>query len=174
MSFRFLQAFGFAAILLSQAAYADTRADATTNTRIGIVDLARVMRESQPAQRTEQRLKNEFSARDADLQRMGKDVIALKTELENKNISINEIDRRKKEQALDELGREFERKRRVLVSDINIRRNEELKSVYSVVNRAIRKLAESERYDLIIHDAVYYNKSVDLTDKAIKALATEK
>ena len=38
-------------------------------------------------------------------------------------------------------------------------------------NRAIKAIAESEKYDIIFQEAVYASPRIDITDKVIKALA---
>jgi len=37
----------------------------------------------------------------------------------------------------------------------------------------IRKMAEAEKYDLILQDAVYRSPRIDVTDKVLKALGAE-
>ena len=37
-------------------------------------------------------------------------------------------------------------------------------------NRAIRAIADQEKYDIIFQDAVYANPRIDLTDRVIKTL----
>ena len=37
-------------------------------------------------------------------------------------------------------------------------------------NRVVRQVAEQEKYDLILQEAVYINPKHDITDKVIKAL----
>ena len=58
--------------------------------------------------------------------------------------------------------------------DLNLRRNEELSSLFERANKVIRQIAESEKYDLIIQEAVYRSSRIDITDKVLKALLTEK
>jgi outer membrane protein len=41
------------------------------------------------------------------------------------------------------------------------------------INKVIRKMAEAEKYDLILQDAVYRSPRIDVTDKVLKALAAE-
>jgi outer membrane protein len=42
--------------------------------------------------------------------------------------------------------------------------------VVEQANRVIRQIADKEKYDLIVQDAVYFSPSIDITDKVIKAL----
>jgi outer membrane protein len=69
-----------------------------------------------------------------------------------------------------EQDREFQRKRREFQEDLNSRKNEELQSVIERANRVVKALAEAEKYDLIIQEAVYVNPKHDITDKVIKSL----
>jgi outer membrane protein len=36
--------------------------------------------------------------------------------------------------------------------------------------RIVRQIAEQEKYDLIVQDAVYFSARVDITDKVLRAL----
>ena len=83
---------------------------------------------------------------------------------------MSETQRRTKERELGDMDRDFQRRRREFQEDLNQRRNEELAQVLEQANRAIRAIAEQEKYDIIFQDAVYANPRIDLTDKVIKAL----
>ncbi len=37
-------------------------------------------------------------------------------------------------------------------------------------NRIIRQIAEQEKYDLIVQEAVYFNPRIDITERVLKAL----
>ena len=69
-----------------------------------------------------------------------------------------------------EQNRDFQRKKREFDEDLNGRRNEELQSVYEKATKAIKQLAETEKYDLVVQEAVYFNPKIDITDKVIKIL----
>ena len=66
--------------------------------------------------------------------------------------------------------REFQRRRREFQEDLNQRKNEELASVVERANKAIKQIFETEKYDLILQEAVFAGPKVDITDKVIKAL----
>ena len=38
-------------------------------------------------------------------------------------------------------------------------------------NKVIQQIAEAEKYDLILQEAVYRSPRIDITDKVLKALA---
>jgi outer membrane protein len=46
--------------------------------------------------------------------------------------------------------------------------------VLEQANKAIQSIAESEKFDLILQEAVYRNPKIDITDRVIKYLADNK
>ena len=67
-----------------------------------------------------------------------------------------------------------ERRRRALADDIAARRDEALKQFVDRANLAIRRIAEAEKFDLVVADATYVAPRIDITDKVIKALDSGK
>ena len=147
---------------------------ATAETKIGFVNSDRVMREAGPAVRAQQRLEKEFEKRDQEMQRIAKDLQAMQEDLERNGVTMAEADRRNKERAFNDLNRDFQRKQREFREDLNQRRNEELASVLDKANRAVKQIAEAEKYDIILQEAVYASPRIDITDKVVKALSEAK
>ena len=85
-----------------------------------------------------------------------------------------DADRRNKERELDNLNVNLQRLQREFREDLNLRKNEELVIVLGLANKAIQQIAESEKYDLVLQEAVYRNPKIDITDRVIKFLANEK
>lgn len=56
----------------------------------------------------------------------------------------------RKRKILNELTREFQRKQREFREDLNSRQNEENAAIIEKANKAIKQLAESEKYDLMV------------------------
>lgn len=141
--------------------------------KVGVVDTERIMRESAPADRVKKKIEKEFAGRDQDLQKLAKQAKDMQTSLEKDGVTMSDSDRQAKERDLAALTRELQRKDRELREDFNRRRNEELSGMLEQINKVIRKMAEAEKYDLILQDAVYRSPRVDITDKVLKALAAE-
>jgi len=102
---------------------------------------------------------------------MAAKVRKMQEDLEKNSVTMNESERRNKQRELGELNLDFQRKQREFREDLNQRRNEELAAVLEQANRAIKAIAESEKYDIIFQEAVYASPRIDITDKVIKALA---
>jgi outer membrane protein len=139
--------------------------------RIAYIDNDRLMRESAPALRAQKKIEAEFSKREQELQRMAKQLKDIQDLLDKPNSSISDADRRNKERDFADINREFQRKQREFREDLNQRRNEELASVLERANKVIIQIAEADKLDLILQEAVYHSPRIDITDKVIKALA---
>lgn len=142
--------------------------------KVGYVNTQRIFRDAPAAQKAAKKLESEFSKRDQDLQRMAKQLQAMQENLEKNSVTMTEADRRTKEREFGELSREFQRKQREFREDLNLRQNEENTAVIEKANKAIKQIAESEKYDLILQDVVWVSPRLDITDRVIKALAEGK
>ncbi len=138
--------------------------------KIGIVNLDRIVREAAPAKAAQTKLEQEFSKREKELNDLGNQIKAGSDRLEREAPTLSESQRTARQKQLVDQDREFQRKRRELQEDLNTRKNEELQLLIERANRAVKALAENEKFDLIIQEAVYINPKHDITDKVIRQL----
>ncbi len=143
------------------------------DTRIGIVDTERVLRESEQAIRAEKKIEKEFSVRDQEIKKLAKQIKELQESLEKESGKLSDSTRRTKERELANLNLQLQTQQREFREDLNLRKNEELAQVLARADKAIKAIAESEEYDIILQEAVYRNPKVDITDKVLKYLADE-
>ncbi|MDO8927096.1 MAG: OmpH family outer membrane protein [Sideroxyarcus sp.] len=141
--------------------------------RIGVVDTERILRESDQAVRAEKRIEREFEARDQEIKKLTKQSRELQTSLEKDGSTMSDTVRRGKERELANLNLSLQTMQREFREDLNLRKNEELAVVLARADKAIREIAESEGYDVILQEAVYRNPKVDITDKVLKYLSAE-
>lgn len=139
--------------------------------KIGFVNTERVFREAAPAKRAQQVLEREFSARNVELSKVEKQGRDLQQELERENVTMTDATRREKERQLADISRNFQRLQREIREDLNLRRNEELARLQERATRVINQIAEQEKFDLIIQEAVFASSRIDITDRVIRALA---
>ena len=119
-------------------------------------------------------MEKEFAPRAQELQRREGQIKTLQTQLEKEAVTMPESDRRAKEQELTRVSVEFQRMQREYREDLNLRRNQELAALFERANRVIKQIAEAEKFDLILQEAVYRNPRIDITDKVLKALGESK
>lgn len=143
--------------------------------KIGFVNTERLFREAASAKRAQAKIEKEFAARDAEIQKLAKQLRDLQATLDRDGATMSDADRRNKERDLANQSRDLQRMQREFREDINLRRNEEISALQDRANKVIQQIATSEKYDLILQDPVVYaSQRIDITDKVIKALSDSK
>ena len=138
--------------------------------KIGYVNSERVLREAAPAKAALARMEADFSKRDKDLNDQAGKLKAAADKLEKDAPTLPESERNRRQRELVEQDRDLQRKRREFQEDLNQRRNEETAGIVERANKVIKQIFETEKYDLIIQEAVFAGPRIDITDKVIKAL----
>ncbi len=157
---------GLTALILSLTAGAQA-----ADLKVGFVDAERVNRESAPADEASKRLEKEFQPRVQEIQRREAQIKATQAQFEKDALTLSENERRGREQELSRQLVDLQRLQREFQEDLNLRRNQELGALLERANKIIRQIAETEKYDLILQEAVYRSPRVDITDRVLKALA---
>lgn len=142
--------------------------------RIGVVDTERILRESAPAVQAEKKIEKEFEARDQEMKKVAKQVKEIQAYFDKEGMTLLDAEHRSKERELANLNSTLQRMQREFREDLNLRKNEELALVLQRANKAIKAIAENEKYDLVLQEAVYRNPKIDITDKVLQYLSNEK
>ena len=155
-----------AAVLVAGA----TSAASAQELKIGYVNSDRVLRDAAPAKAAQAKLEAEFSKREKDLNELASKLKAASDRLDKDAPTLGEAERTRRQRELVDQDRELQRRRREFQEDLSQRKNEELATVVERTNRVIKQIFETEKYDLILQEAVFWSPKVDITDKVIKAL----
>ena len=156
--------FSLIAALLSFATHA------AAETKIGYVQIQNIM-QSPASLEVGKKLQTEFSARNAELNRLKKQVDDKAAALDKNALTLSETDRRAKNQEISNQRIDLQRKERELAEDFEMRKNEEKAKLQDRVNKAVNAVAVAEGYDLVLYgNAAYAGKKADITDKVIKAI----
>jgi outer membrane protein len=142
--------------------------------RIGFINTDRIFKEANTAKQAQTKLEQEFSRREKELNDSGQSLKAAIDKFEREAPTLSETQRTTRQKQLGEQDRDFQRKRREFQEELNARKNEEFQQVLERANRVIKQVAEAEKYDLVIQEAVYINPKHDITDKVIKAINSSK
>ena len=158
-------------IVCTHVAFASVASDI----KIGVVNTEKILRESVPGIQAQKKIEQEFMPRDEDIKKMAIQAKSLQDKLEKDSTPLTETERRNLERILANLSREYQRAQRQMREDLSVRQNEEYSLILERTNKAINKIAEIEKYDLILQlqDSVYRSQRIDITDKVIKALENE-
>lgn len=139
--------------------------------KVGVVNTERIFREATPYKAAQTKIEQEFAKRQKDLESMAVKVKNMADKLDKDAAVLSESDRNKRQRELVEADKDFQRTQREFKEDLNQRRNEEMANVIDRTNRVIKQIAEAEKYDLVLQEAVYISPRVDITDKVLKALS---
>lgn len=170
-------------LLLTNVAYAQNNAfsksSATSKTkenviRIGFVDPRKIMETAPQAENALVEMEKIFEARRKEIINMRESIKAIEQELavSPPNFDDNELSViiTNKKIELRDLRREYVRKQDELKEDINLRRNDELARLQTIVRQTIYEIAEEHKYDLILEQAVFVTDQVDITSLVIDHL----
>ncbi len=138
--------------------------------RIGFISTDRIFKEAGTSKAATAKLEQEFSKREKELVDQGATLKSLADKFERESPTLAPAQQVQRQKQLVEQDRDFQRKRREFQEDLNARKNEELQQVLERANKVVKQVAESEKYDLILQDAVYVNPKHDITDKVLKVL----
>ncbi len=142
----------------------------TQEFKAGFVNTDRIFREATTAKAAQAKLEQEFSRREKELVDMGNTLKTASDKFEREAPTMAESQRTARQRQLVDQDRDFQRKRREFQEDLSARKNEELSQVLERANKVVKQVAEAEKYDVILQEAVYINPKHDITDKVIKAL----
>lgn len=141
------------------------------DSRIGFINTQRITSESAPAKAAQGKLEQEFSKRQKELADLQTSIKSFNERFEREAPTLSESQRASRQREFADMNRDFQRKQREFQEDLNGRRNEELQQVLDKANRAVKQVADENKYDMVLQDGVAYNNGRhDITDKVLKVL----
>jgi outer membrane protein len=158
-----LAAVAIAASLLALPALAD-------DYKIGVLHVERLLQQSKEAKAAHDRIEQEFKGRDEDIARKEQDVQAATAQLAKDRAALSPEAATSRERALELRTRDVQRLRQQFTEDLRARQFEELDKLKARLDSVLTQYAKDNHFDLILQDALYVGRSVDITDDVIKAL----
>ncbi|HMA31811.1 MAG TPA: OmpH family outer membrane protein [Casimicrobiaceae bacterium] len=138
--------------------------------KIGVLHVERILQQSDAAKAAHDRIEREFKPRDDDITRKEEALKAAQVEYEKQRAGLSQDERASRERRLDLQARDIERLRQQFNEDLRARQFEELDKLKGELDQVLTSYAKANDYDLILQDALWVGKSVDITDEVIKAL----
>lgn len=140
------------------------------DSKIGYINTQLITSTSAPAKAAQAKLEQEFSKRQKELTDQQNTLKAFSEKFERDAPTLTETQRATRQREFAEQSRDFQRKQREFQEDLNSRRNEELQQVLDKANKAVKQVAEAEKYDFVIQEVVFTNGKHDITEKVLKIL----
>jgi outer membrane protein len=140
-------------------------------TKIGYFNLVQVIEKAPQAVVALKKLEAEFAPRELEVRSLADKIKVAEEEREKNALVWSDTERRDKEKLLRDQTRNLQRISEEIREDYNIRRNEELGAIQQAVYQAVIEIAQTNSYDLILHEgAVYASPAIDITGKVLEQL----
>lgn len=144
---------------------------AQAEVKIGVVDLFKVLNESEEGKRSIGELQKMVESRQKSLEEKQKKIQSLREEYEKKKSVLNEEARKSKEEEIERLGRELQRTAADYQVELQKKQNEMTQNMLKEIRQIINEFAQKEGYSLVIERAeqllIYVTPTIDITDKII-------
>ena len=138
--------------------------------KVGYINTQMITTQSNPAKAAQAKLEQEFSKRQKELVEQQAALKSFGEKFERDAPTLSESQRSARQKEGAELGRDLQRRQREFQEDLNGRRNEELQQVLDRATKAVKQVADAEKYDMVLQEVVYVNTKHDITDKVLKIL----
>lgn len=143
---------------------------ATSQLKIGVVNMERILRESKTAQRASDRLNEEGQRRQEEIEAMSRRFKTKLERFEKDAASMSEAERVNERRELAEMERDVTRRSREAREEFNQRRNEEVLLLQNRAARIIQDVSRREHFDLVLYEFFYASDRIDLTKRVIDEL----
>ena len=161
-----------ALLLLATLAFAGfAAAQVPAPTRIGYVDMKRLLDNAPQVVVGRQKLEREFAARDSALKTEEKRAAELRTRQTREAASLTKADADSLQREIDALDRSVKRNRDNLRAELKARSDQELDKSWREINNAVVQFAREHGFDLIVPSPVIYaSPKVDVTERILERL----
>jgi len=146
----------------------------SARTKIGLLDVDRILRDSPTAQRAQARLREEFANRTQELAKLAARREGMQVQLADKSLTAPASERQTRERDLSDATLTLQREQRAFDEAFSKRRDELLAGFYDRMARAVRQVAEAERFDIIFREVAWGSPRIDITEKVIKFIEEDR
>lgn len=157
---------------------------AAQDLKVGVVDLFKVLNESEAGKRAKGNLESLIKSKQAAIDEKGKSIEKMKADLDKQAAVLSAEARKQKEEELERLVRDYQRIAADSQAEVKKKESELTGGILAELRQLIVEIGSQEKYTLILENAggvvLYFQPSVDLTNKVIakfnqsKAGATKK
>lgn len=161
-----LKLFVFSVMALSLSVSADE-----SPAKLGVVNVALLLEQAPQAKNASSNLEKEFSPQQAELKQLVNKLEKQQSDYQKNKSVMSDSQQMTKEREMTMMSREIQRRRNDIQELLNLRRNEELAKLQSIVNDSIKAIGKQQGFDLILYEGIAYtNNRVDVTQDVLKHL----
>lgn len=162
----------FGAILVALVFSVCGSAVCANPSKIGVVDLQKIMQTSSQMKDIQQKLEKEFKPRRDKLVSVESSLKGDMEKFKRDSAIMSATQKKELEKKIVAAQQQFERDGQQYQQELSTAHNEAMETLYSKVRAAISKIAKEEQYDIIVQKdaAPFSSEALDVTDKVMKAI----
>lgn len=161
-------------LLMTMAGLLGFAGPAAAETRIGVVNISKLVTDSPQAAAARQKMDQEFSARRKQLEATEQKLMA-DIEKGKKDAPVMAADARKKlEEDLGTRQNAFLQQKNQYNADVAKRQEQELVTLQKAIQDVVNQVARDGKYDLVLSDGIVFAAdSINITDKVLGIMRTQ-
>ncbi len=165
----------FVGLFLATSGYVSTGYAAEDGkVKIAIVDLHKLINESEAGKKAKSDLENLIKSKQTVLDEKGKNIEALKADIDKQAAVITADAKKAKEEELERLVRDYQRIISDSQTEVKKKESELTGEILKQAREVINKIAQDGGYSLVLEKAdglvLYFSNNLDITDRVIKKI----
>lgn len=140
--------------------------------KVGVVDLQKIMQTSTQMKAIQQKLETEFKPRRDKLVAMEESMKQDMEKFKRDSAILSATQKKDLEKKIVASQQTFEREGQQYQQELSTAHNEAMEELYGKIRKAITKVAETDKYDLILQKdaAPFTTEKLDITDSVMKQI----
>lgn len=140
--------------------------------KIGVVDLQKIMQTSPQMKEIQQKLEKDFKPRRDALVAMEEGLKKNMEQFKRDNTIMSDTQKKDMERKIIATQQQFEREGQQYQQELSSAHNEAMEGLYNKVRAAISKVAETDKFDIILQKdaAPFTTVKLDVTDRVMKEI----
>ncbi|MCB0219143.1 MAG: OmpH family outer membrane protein [Chrysiogenetes bacterium] len=163
----------FLLVLAALSFTAPTMARAAEGSKVAIVDLRRILLESEKGKKANAEMQAEFEKRKKALEKQQEQAMALQKELTEQELLLSAEMRERKSEELRRIAKDVQRRMSDYEEEIKRLDQKLTEKILSEVSDIIEAHAKKNKIDVIFDTTtakpIYFDPSIDITDMVLKA-----
>ncbi|MBA2709990.1 MAG: OmpH family outer membrane protein [Tatlockia sp.] len=141
--------------------------------KIGVVDLQKIMQTSIQMKAIQKKLENDFKPRRDKLLAMEEGLKKDMEKFKRDSSVLSDSQKKELEKKIVSVQQNFEREGQHYQQELSTAHNEAMENLYSKIRKAIAKVAETDKYDIVLQKdaAPFSSEKLDITDSVLKQIA---
>ncbi|MED5524456.1 MAG: OmpH family outer membrane protein [Pseudomonadota bacterium] len=150
-------------------------APASAETRIAVIDMAKIFQSLPQRQQVEDKLKKEFSDRIEEVRKLETQMQSIQEQARRDASIMTDTQKTDLSRKMEQLDADYKLKRKALDEDMRARQGEERNKLLAAIEDAVTKVAKG-KYDVVLQSGAvaYISNDVDISDKVIAQVSKGK